>query len=95
MGPLGRPRVAVYTRRVRIARKAAGLTVRALAFVLHIPAKEYRRYEHDVPLPIDLIGPFCAATRCSPVYLLTGEGEDGGADAVSTLRPVHIPPSPR
>lgn len=96
MGPLGRPRVEVYAKRLRTARRAAGLSIRAVAAMLHIDSRVYREYERHTALPIDLIGPFCAATKCSPIFLLTGM-EDGASEGAgegpgSSLTPLRSPP---
>lgn len=59
--------------RLRLARRAAGLTRSQLARALGIPRRQYLAYEEGAPLPPHLLSALCALTRCSRQYFLTGE----------------------
>jgi DNA-binding transcriptional regulator YiaG len=51
-----------FCRRVRAARKAAGLTQSAIARALRVTPAAYEKYESRTPLPHHLVGCFAALT---------------------------------
>jgi len=61
-----------FLRRTKEAREAARYTQEQIAKVLQITQDTYKQYETRSLLPHRLIGPFCAATRVSEAWLLTG-----------------------
>ncbi len=63
-------------RRVRLARRAAGISRRQAAKALGIPRGAYACFERSLIMPGGLLVKFCALTRVSPEYLLRGEQFD-------------------
>lgn len=59
--------------RTRIARKTAGISAKAAAAAIGVTLDEYRQFETRAELPARHVMAFCALTRISPMYLLTGE----------------------
>jgi transcriptional regulator with XRE-family HTH domain len=73
MAQLASTDTSVFNERVRLARKTAGIKIRTVADALGISPKQYRLYEGASVMPLDLVAPFCAITRVSPLFLLTGQ----------------------
>jgi DNA-binding XRE family transcriptional regulator len=68
-----------FVRRVKQAREAAFDTQKPMMTILGVEQGTYKQYETRTPLPHRFIPKFCAATRVSMEWLLTGEGQ-GPAD---------------
>lgn len=62
-----------FIKRVREARDGANYTQASIAKTLQISQDVYKQYETRSLLPHRLIGPFCAATRVSESWLITGQ----------------------
>jgi transcriptional regulator with XRE-family HTH domain len=62
-----------FLRRTKEARERANFTQEQIARVLQIAQDRYKQYEVRSLLPHQLIGPFCAATRVTETWLLSGE----------------------
>lgn len=62
-----------FAMRLRCARKASGLSVKAMAKALFLETTDYREFEHGAKMPVRLVGIFCVVTRCSYQYMMTGE----------------------
>lgn len=63
-----------FLHRTKHAREKAGFTQEEIARVLQIPQDTYKQYEIRSLLPHRYIGAFCAATRISETWLITGHG---------------------
>ena len=64
-----------FIRRVKQAREAAFETQRPMLTILGLEQGTYKQYESRTPLPHRFIPKFCAATKVSMEWLLTGEGQ--------------------
>lgn len=65
---------AKFLQRTKEAREKANFTQEQIAKVLQITQDTYKQYEIRSLLPHRYIGAFCAATRVSETWLLTGQG---------------------
>lgn len=59
--------------RLRLARKAAGLSRCAMATALKISRRRYAEMEVTGAIPDSLLAAICVITRCSATYLLDGK----------------------
>lgn len=62
-----------FLKRTKTAREGARFTQEEIARILQITQDVYKQYETRSLLPHRLIGPFCAATRVSEAWLITGQ----------------------
>lgn len=62
-----------FLKRTKTAREGARFTQEEIARILQITQDVYKQYETRSLLPHRLIGPFCAATRVSESWLITGQ----------------------
>lgn len=64
-----------FIRRTKLAREATFETQKPMCTILGLDQGTYKQYESRTPLPHRYIPKFCAATRVSMEWLLTGEGQ--------------------
>lgn len=64
-----------FIRRCKQAREATFDTQKPMLTILGLDQGTYKQYEIRTPLPHRYIPKFCAATRVSMEWLLTGEGQ--------------------
>jgi hypothetical protein len=76
-----------FVRRVKQAREAAFDTQKPMMTILGVEQGTYKQYETRTPLPHRFIPKFCAATKVSMEWLLTGEGQ--GPSAPNYPKEVH------
>jgi len=68
-----------FIRRTKQAREAAFDSQKPMLTILGVDQGTYKQYETRTPLPHRFIPKFCAATRVSIEWLLTGEGQGPAA----------------
>lgn len=79
-----------FIRRVRLARESQFDTQKPMLTILGIDQGTYKQYETRTPLPHKFIPKFCAATRVSLEWLLTGEGKGPEVDDIPRQAPKRM-----